>query len=73
MNHWFNQIVTPYQPHAIVVYAGENDIAAGKSVSRVVADFDRFMDRKSQILRAVPVYFISLKPSKLRKRLLMAP
>jgi hypothetical protein len=36
---WFNQIVAPYRPRAIVFYAGGNDIDAGKSVEGVVADF----------------------------------
>jgi GDSL-like Lipase/Acylhydrolase family len=66
VNRWFDQIVAPYQPRAIVFYAGENDINAGKSVERVVADFDEFMKRKAQALGDTPVYFISLKPSKLR-------
>jgi len=68
VNRWFNQIVAPYRPRAIVFYAGENDIDAGKSVDRVVADFDEFMSRKKQALGKTPVYFISLKPSKLRFR-----
>jgi hypothetical protein len=66
VNRWFDQIVAPYRPRAIVFYAGENDIDAGKSVDRVVADFDEFMTRKTQALGKTPVYFISLKPSKLR-------
>lgn len=66
VNRWFNQIVAPYRPRAIVFYAGENDIDAGISVNRVVADFDEFMRRKTQALGKTPVYFISLKPSKLR-------
>jgi hypothetical protein len=66
VNQWFDQIVAPYRPRAIVFYAGENDIDAGKSVDRVVADFDEFMKRKTQALGKTPVYFISLKPSKLR-------
>jgi len=66
VNRWFNQIVAPYRPRAIVFYAGENDIDAGKPVERVVADFDEFMARKTQALGKTPVYFISLKPSKLR-------
>jgi GDSL-like Lipase/Acylhydrolase family len=66
VNRWFDQIVAPYRPRAIVFYAGENDIDAGKSVDRVVADFDAFMARKTQVLGKTPVYFISLKPSKLR-------
>lgn len=66
VNHWFDEIVAPYKPRAIVFYAGENDIDAGKSVARVVADFDEFMVRKTKALGKTPVYFISLKPSKLR-------
>jgi len=66
VNRWFDQIVAPYRPRAIVFYAGENDIDAGKSVDRVVLDFDEFMRRKTHVLGKTPVYFISLKPSKLR-------
>jgi len=66
VNRWFDQLVAPYHPRAIVFYAGENDIDAGKSVDRVVADFDKFMRLKTQTLGDTPVYFISLKPSKLR-------
>jgi hypothetical protein len=66
VNRWFDQIVAPYIPRAIVFYAGENDIHAGKPVSRVVSDFDAFMARKTMALGQTPVYFISLKPSKAR-------
>ena len=54
VNRWFDAIVAPYRPRAIAFYAG------------VVADFDAFMARKTQVLGKTPVYFISLKPSKLR-------
>jgi lysophospholipase L1-like esterase len=66
VNRWFDQIVAPYRPRAIVFYAGENDIDAGKPPARVLADFDAFMARKTQALGKTPVYFISVKPSKLR-------
>jgi epsilon-lactone hydrolase len=66
VNRWFDEIVAPYHPRAIVFYAGENDIDVGKSVDRVVSDFDAFMVRKTQALGRTPVYFISIKPSKLR-------
>lgn len=62
----FDRVVAPYHPRAIVFYAGENDIAAGKTPDQVAADFARFMDLKTKALGATPVYFISLKPSKLR-------
>ena len=66
VNRWFDRIVAAYRPRAIVFYAGENDLDAGKSVERVVSDFDEFLDRKAKTLDDTPVYFISLKPSKLR-------
>jgi hypothetical protein len=66
VNRWFDQIVAPYWPRAIVFYAGENDLDAGKSVAGVVDDFDKFMAMKKKELGMTPVYFISLKPSKLR-------
>jgi len=66
VDRWFDEIVAAYRPRAIVFYAGENDLDAGKSVERVVADFDKFMDLKLKVLGDTPVYFISLKPSKSR-------
>lgn len=66
VNFWFDQVVVPYRPRAIVFYAGENDIDAGKSPETVATDFETFMARKAQALGDRPVYFISLKPSKLR-------
>jgi hypothetical protein len=66
VNRWFGAIVAPYRPRAIVFYAGENDLHAGKSVERVIADFDAFLTLKTRALGDTPVYFISLKPSKAR-------
>jgi epsilon-lactone hydrolase len=66
INHLFDVLVARYRPRSIVFYAGENDLDAGKSVARVIADFDTFMARKSEVLGKIPVYFISLKPSKRR-------
>ena len=66
VNLWFDEIVAPYHPRAIVFYAGENDLNAGKSVTQVLADFDTFMAKKAAELGDTPVYFISVKPSKQR-------
>ena len=63
---WFDKVVTPYRPRAILFYAGENDISAGKPPAEVAADFARFMNLKTKALGETPVWFISLKPSKLR-------
>ena len=66
VNRYFDQVVKPYRPRAIFFYAGENDIAAGKSAADVRSEFERFLQRKDRVLGRTPVYFISLKPSKAR-------
>ena len=66
VNFYFDRVVTPYRPRAIFFYAGENDLWAGARAQDVVADFQRFLDLKTQVLKDTPVYFISLKPSKQR-------
>lgn len=66
LNGWFDALVAPYTPRAIVVYEGENDINAGKSAEQVAADLAAFMEMKAEELGATPVYFVSIKPSPLR-------
>lgn len=66
VNRYFDQVVTPYHPRAIFFYAGDNDINAGGTPAQVTADFRAFLDLKDQRLGKTKVYFIALKPSKLR-------
>jgi len=63
VDYYFDRLVTPYRPRAIVFYGGENDLWAGESASALVGDFQRFLTLKTRTLGATPVYFISLKPS----------
>jgi lysophospholipase L1-like esterase len=60
------RIVLPYQPKAIVFYAGDNDIAAGKSARRVLDDYRRFVALVHAGLPAARVIFITIKPSESR-------
>jgi len=60
------RIVPPYAPSAIVVYAGDNDIGAGKSIERVVADFERFVAFVREAGIRAPIAYIAIKPSRLR-------
>jgi lysophospholipase L1-like esterase len=68
--HYFDQIVEPYRPHAIVLYEGDNDIAAGKSPDTVFADFKIFAELAKSTLPGVPLFFISIKPSISREKFL---
>jgi len=60
------RIVIPYAPRAVVVYAGDNDIGAGKSVDTVVADFESLVRLVRPALPETDIYFLSIKPSRLR-------
>lgn len=53
-------------PQAIVLYAGENDLANGAPLDRVIADRRRFLKLKTRMFGAVPVILVSLKPSPAR-------
>ncbi len=65
-NLYFDRIVAPYRPRAIVFYAGENDLDGGVSPATAASDFRRFMELKRANLGKTPVFYISAKPSKLR-------
>lgn len=66
--HNARRIVTPYSPRAVVVYAGDNDLAArsGKTVDRVVADFETLVALLREDRPALPIYFIAIEPSRAR-------
>lgn len=53
-------------PRAIVLYAGENDLASGTPVAQVMSERTRFLAQKARMFPDVPVILISLKPSPAR-------
>ncbi len=64
-----DRIVTAYQPKTVVVYAGENDINAGKSPETVHADFNAFRAKVHAALPQARIIFIAMKPSPSRWKL----
>ncbi len=56
----------PGIPAAIIVYAGENDIAAGASAAKALVAFERFMATKTRRYGRLPVVAIALKPGPAR-------
>jgi lysophospholipase L1-like esterase len=63
VNYFAHRIVLPYKPKVIVFYAGDNDIAAGKSPKRVFDDFRKFVKFIHNSLPKTHIIFISIKPS----------
>ena len=61
-------ILFPYQPSKIFIYAGENDIAAGKSADFVFDEFQRLWVMINKQLPDAKIYFMSIKPSPSRAK-----
>ena len=64
-----DRIILPYHPTRIFLYAGDNDIAAGKSPRQVRDDFRAFVEKVHGALPDVPVLYLSIKPSLARWKL----
>ncbi|MCA9063369.1 MAG: hypothetical protein KDA96_09930 [Planctomycetaceae bacterium] len=63
-NYYFDRLITAAKPRAVVLYAGDNDLAKGKSPETVHADFQKFVAlAKEKLPAGTPVYFIAIKPS----------
>jgi len=57
------RIVLKYKPRTVLLYAGDNDIAAGKPTDEVVGDFKRFANIVHQALPETRLLFLAIKPS----------
>jgi lysophospholipase L1-like esterase len=69
VTHFADRVVLPYEPSAIVLYAGDNDIAFGLSADCTLRDFEAFVEHIHAATPGTPIYFISIKPSPSRVQL----
>jgi len=62
---YVDEIVFPYDPKQIIIYCGENDIAASDTITAqiVLQRFEQLFFLIRNKLKKVPVDFISIKPS----------
>lgn len=65
VNQYAARIVLPYRPHAVVFYAGDNDLAASppKTPEQVCDGFKKFVQIVHSQLPETQIYFVSIKPS----------
>jgi lysophospholipase L1-like esterase len=61
--YYADRIIVPYQPRIVVMYAGDNDIAEGRTSLQVVDDFKAFVARVRRDLPDIVVVYVSIKPS----------
>lgn len=64
--HYYEQVIRPYSPSKIFLYAGDNDIGNGKSAEQVFEDYKKLVALLRTDLPDSELIFISIKPSKLR-------
>ncbi|HEV2454079.1 MAG TPA: GDSL-type esterase/lipase family protein [Verrucomicrobiae bacterium] len=63
------RIIFPYHPRIIVLYAGDNDLAAGRSPDEVVAEYTNFVGVIHARLPQTRIVFVSIKASLSRWKL----
>lgn len=68
VDYYTPYIVFPYQPRKIFIYAGENDIAAGKTGQFVFEEFQKLWEMINKKLPKATIYFMSVKPSPSRAK-----
>ncbi|MDF2431816.1 MAG: hypothetical protein JWP44_1447 [Mucilaginibacter sp.] len=68
VDYYTPYILFPYHPRKIFIYAGENDIAAGKSGKFVFQEFQKLYEMIGKKLPDAAVYFMSIKPSPSRMK-----
>ncbi len=68
---WYaDRIIVPYAPRQIVLYAGDNDLSAGRTPQQLHEDFRAFVQRVRRDLPRTRIAYISTKPSPSRAQLL---
>jgi hypothetical protein len=68
VDYYTPYILFPYQPRKIFIYAGENDIAAGKTGKFVFEEFQKLWEMINKKLPKATIYFMSIKPSPSRAK-----
>jgi len=67
--HFANRIIVPYKPREVVIYAGGNDLANGKSPELAFGDFVALFETIHQQLPNARVVFIATAPNPSRWKL----
>jgi len=61
-----SRVVVPYQPRAILIYEGDNDVDGGVSAARFMATFGQFVEVVRATLPETRLYVLAIKPSPAR-------
>lgn len=67
--HYMDRLVLRYKPRAVLVYEGDNDLVAGRSVDELLDDFRQFHKRLKRKLPECHMFVLAIKPSPSRESL----
>jgi lysophospholipase L1-like esterase len=62
-NFYINDVIFPYEPRQVVIYSGENDLAAGSSAVELLNNFATFFSNIRKKLPNTQITYISMKLS----------
>jgi len=68
--HYAERLVLPHRPKIVVFYAGDNDIASGKTPQKVLADYQAFVKKVHDALPKTRIVYVGIKPSLARWKLI---
>ncbi len=68
VTHFASRVIFPYEPRAIYLRSGGNDLARGASAEQVFADFKEFAAAVHAKLPDTDIVFLSLTPSIARRK-----
>jgi lysophospholipase L1-like esterase len=60
---FFERLVVPCRPRAIVCYAGDNDLGDGRSPEEVLASFRELLEKVARYCPEAPFTMLAIKPS----------
>jgi lysophospholipase L1-like esterase len=63
---FFERLVVPLQPGALVLYAGDNDLGDGRPPVEVVESLRALLEKFDRYCHGIPLVFLSIKPSPCR-------
>jgi hypothetical protein len=58
-----DRIILPYEPRAVIIYEGDNDIAQGISPNKIGDTYTELVNKIHSELPQCRMYFLSIKPS----------
>ena len=63
VRHFLDELVLRHEPRAVLLYEGDNDVAAGLTPEQILAEFDAIDSGVAERLPDTRIYILAVKPS----------